>query len=223
MSSTLKLTKLVLRQDGRYDCEVSVKGYWQREYNKVNKNGTEYVTGVKSEEYHKFTKNQKVVMVVEEKDLGEDLCKLMDNVRDYIDNNPAILEQLKQFETVSLQVDTSTKDEVGGIHDSGEGWNPQGVWCGECSSETCKGCVNEHATTGVLDELKQSPEAQQAACDSEQCSFPECDHACGYNPDKDDPKEASVDREKCPVCGGMGGWDFGIPETCYMCEGKGYL
>lgn len=28
-------------------------------------------------------------------------------------------------------------------HDGGVGWNPQGVFCGECSRATCRGCVNE--------------------------------------------------------------------------------
>ena len=42
--------------------------------------------------------------------------------------------------------DSCYKDEVGGIHDSGTGLNPQGVWCGECAELTCKGCVNEHKT-----------------------------------------------------------------------------
>jgi uncharacterized ferredoxin-like protein len=35
-------------------------------------------------------------------------------------------------------------DEVGGLHSNGVGWNPSGVWCGECSFRTCKGCVNEN-------------------------------------------------------------------------------
>ena len=35
-------------------------------------------------------------------------------------------------------------DEVGGCHGGGVGWNPQGIFCGECSSSTCKGCVNEY-------------------------------------------------------------------------------
>lgn len=36
-------------------------------------------------------------------------------------------------------------DEVGGCHEGGLGWNPNGVFCGECSNSTCKGCVNENA------------------------------------------------------------------------------
>lgn len=38
-----------------------------------------------------------------------------------------------------------TIDEVGGVHEEGLGWNPNGVFCGECSNSTCKGCVNENA------------------------------------------------------------------------------
>lgn len=38
------------------------------------------------------------------------------------------------------------KDEVGGCHEDAIGWNPQGVWCGECTRESCKGCINEHET-----------------------------------------------------------------------------
>lgn len=32
-------------------------------------------------------------------------------------------------------------DEVGGYHECGIGWNPNGVWCGEC---TCLSCANCH-------------------------------------------------------------------------------
>lgn len=31
-------------------------------------------------------------------------------------------------------------DEVGGVHDEGLGWNPNGVFCGECCHTTCKDC-----------------------------------------------------------------------------------
>ena len=33
-------------------------------------------------------------------------------------------------------------DDVGGFHDSGMGWNPNGNWCGECSKLNCKNCPN---------------------------------------------------------------------------------
>lgn len=38
--------------------------------------------------------------------------------------------------------DESFKDEVGGVHDCGVGYNPHGVFCGECSSTSCKDCGN---------------------------------------------------------------------------------
>lgn len=34
-------------------------------------------------------------------------------------------------------------DEIGGVHDSGMGWNPNGVWCGEYGSESCADCPNK--------------------------------------------------------------------------------
>ena len=33
-------------------------------------------------------------------------------------------------------------DDIGGFHDSGMGWNPNGNWCGECSKSTCRECPN---------------------------------------------------------------------------------
>ena len=32
-----------------------------------------------------------------------------------------------------------------GTHEEGLGWNPNGVFCGECSESTCRGCPNETA------------------------------------------------------------------------------
>lgn len=37
----------------------------------------------------------------------------------------------------------SITDEVGGVHEEGLGWNPQGHFCGECSKMSCKGCFWE--------------------------------------------------------------------------------
>lgn len=34
-------------------------------------------------------------------------------------------------------------DEVGGYHDCAEGWNPNGVWCGECTNRSCKDCPSK--------------------------------------------------------------------------------
>lgn len=36
------------------------------------------------------------------------------------------------------------EDSNTGSHDGGVGWNPQGVYCGECCRATCSGCVNQH-------------------------------------------------------------------------------
>ena len=33
-------------------------------------------------------------------------------------------------------------DDVGGFHDSAIGWNPNSVYCGECTALTCRGCDN---------------------------------------------------------------------------------
>ena len=35
-------------------------------------------------------------------------------------------------------------DDVGGFHDSAVGYNPNGVYCGECTRLSCKGCKQEH-------------------------------------------------------------------------------
>jgi len=34
---------------------------------------------------------------------------------------------------------------LGGIHGEGIGYNPQGVFCGECTRETCEGCKHRDA------------------------------------------------------------------------------
>lgn len=45
---------------------------------------------------------------------------------------------------IKIEEELDITDEVGGCHGGGVGWNPQGIFCGECSSSTCKGCVNEY-------------------------------------------------------------------------------
>ena len=37
-------------------------------------------------------------------------------------------------------------DDVGGYHDSGTGYNPNDVYCGECSRLSCKGCISANST-----------------------------------------------------------------------------
>ena len=57
------------------------------------------------------------------------------------------LEKLKQLKLPIYFYDddeaASYYDETGGFHSAGMGWNPQGVYCGECSSGSCGGCYNE--------------------------------------------------------------------------------
>lgn len=42
--------------------------------------------------------------------------------------------------------DNGYYDNMGGFHKDGTGYNPHGVWCGECCSSTCEGCVNADKT-----------------------------------------------------------------------------
>jgi hypothetical protein len=44
-----------------------------------------------------------------------------------------------QAEEEAMDEDCYT-DEVGGHHDSGMGWAPNGHWCGECCKSSCKDC-----------------------------------------------------------------------------------
>jgi hypothetical protein len=61
------------------------------------------------------------------------------------DCNKANEEYDKYLEHLE-SVDTSITDEVGGTHDEGLGWNPQGVFCGECGKISCKDCYAVNKT-----------------------------------------------------------------------------
>lgn len=37
-------------------------------------------------------------------------------------------------------------DKTDGYFDDGISYNPNGVWCGECITGTCHGCLYEHET-----------------------------------------------------------------------------
>ena len=41
----------------------------------------------------------------------------------------------------------SYTDNIGGRHSDGEGWNPNGVFCGECSNDTCESCEHRFKET----------------------------------------------------------------------------
>lgn len=122
------------------------------------------------------TKNVKICLSIEEVDLKP----LNDSLQKFITEHPTIIEQAKALEKVDEMIDTSYKDDVGGVHDEGLGWNPQGAFCGECGSLTCKGCINQ------FEEPLHSPEAQQAAVEAPSkyctCSTPQFEetHPYGY-------------------------------------------
>ena len=40
-------------------------------------------------------------------------------------------------------------DDVGGFHDSGTGYGPNGIYCGECSRLSCNGCVNNRGDENI--------------------------------------------------------------------------
>jgi hypothetical protein len=55
------------------------------------------------------------------------------------------LETLQELKTKGLPIifldnPEAYYDEVGGFHDSATGYNPKGVYCGECTMESCRDC-----------------------------------------------------------------------------------
>lgn len=50
----------------------------------------------------------------------------------------AFLANLEQHE--DLCEDKGCLDEIGGYHEAGCGWQPNGAFCGECSKMSCVGC-----------------------------------------------------------------------------------
>lgn len=56
-------------------------------------------------------------------------------------------EKLQDLKTKGLPIIFSDNpeayyDDVGGFHDCAIGWNPNGVWCGECTKASCRDCPN---------------------------------------------------------------------------------
>jgi hypothetical protein len=72
--------------------------------------------------------------------------ELSENIKEY--DRVTVRAVISAIDKLDLKEDNDLpemfKDEVGGEHDGIVGWNPQGVYCGECNCLTCKGCVNEH-------------------------------------------------------------------------------
>lgn len=59
------------------------------------------------------------------------------------------IEELEKLKQLKLPIffyddeDESYYDEVGGYHDCAEGWNPNGIWCGECTNKSCANCPSK--------------------------------------------------------------------------------
>lgn len=51
------------------------------------------------------------------------------------ENNKTFDEFINLFKPICF------KDAIGGVHDEGLGWAPDGTYCGECSKVTCEGCT----------------------------------------------------------------------------------
>ena len=45
--------------------------------------------------------------------------------------------------------DCGYTDEIGGIHTGGVGYNPMGLFCGECSKISCMDCENAYKLNEV--------------------------------------------------------------------------
>ena len=68
---------------------------------------------------------------------------------------------------------------MSGIHKDGMGWNACGVWCGECSKDTCEGCEYEFKTfkgfsQETIDCLKK--EIDEDNPNRNYCKYFECKH-----------------------------------------------
>ena len=55
------------------------------------------------------------------------------------------LEKLKKFNLPIFFYDypEAYYDEIGGYHECAIGWNPNGVWCGECTCISCANCSSK--------------------------------------------------------------------------------
>lgn len=49
-------------------------------------------------------------------------------------------EEVLEAQTEEEAMEDCYTDEVGGHHDSGIGWAPNGRWCGECTKSSCSKC-----------------------------------------------------------------------------------
>lgn len=58
-------------------------------------------------------------------------------------------EKLEKLKATGLPISFIDRpdyfDEVGGFHSEAMGWNPNGVWCGECTKISCANCSSRNA------------------------------------------------------------------------------
>ena len=61
------------------------------------------------------------------------------------------IEEIEKLKQLNLPIffyddkDGSYYDEIGGFHSAAMGWNPNGVWCGECTHISCSNCSSRNA------------------------------------------------------------------------------
>lgn len=67
---------------------------------------------------------------------------IVTNEEDFKKNKKDLLS--KKLPIMFSDDEDSYYDEVGGYHSCGTGWNPNGMWCGECGRLSCSGCSSEH-------------------------------------------------------------------------------
>lgn len=77
----------------------------------------------------------------------------MDMAQVIIKGNPQAIEASHKAIDLALRVvqqehnvtytwdDCGYIDDIGGHHDSGCGWAPDGTYCGECSKQSCRECT----------------------------------------------------------------------------------
>ena len=80
------------------------------------------------------------------------ICCSNDNFDTYIVTSiNASEEKIEKLKEQHLPIvfyddnDGSYYDEVGGFHSAAIGWNPNGVWCGECTRISCSNCSSRNA------------------------------------------------------------------------------
>ena len=66
------------------------------------------------------------------------------------------IDELKKLHLPIIFADDpeSYYDDVGGYHSCGLGYNPNDVFCGECSKDSCVGCKSKDITKAEMEKLR---------------------------------------------------------------------